>query len=185
MYAHLRKPIKGPPLTFMNTETSKQYVHTVKFRLRQFLEDMNTPGYIYQVKEAQAKFYGYIRSCVELFWHRETTEDGPYGSSESWKEEITMSHEEAIQKIKEDVIPCLAKAKSLLDRNEYYVRVYGERFENLCAYIEDFFAFEKQAEGNGETEKRRAAEERQQRVSDLLKELWDLFVKSNDTLSRV
>jgi len=144
---------------------------------------MNNPGYMYQLKEAQTTFYAYIRSCVELFWHKKT-ESGPYGpqgSSESWNEEITMSQQEAIQKIKENVIPYLALAKSCLDRNEKYVRIYKDSFEKLCAYIEDFFA-EKQAEGNGETEKRRAAEERQQRVRDLLKELWDLLVKSNDSL---
>jgi hypothetical protein len=129
---------------------------------------MNDPGHIYQLKEAQTTFYGYIRSCVELFWHKKTESGryGPRGSSESWNEEITMSHEEAIQKIKEDVIPCLAKAKSILDRNENYVRIYRDTFENLCVYIEDFFTVK-----------------RQQRVRDLLKELWDLLVKSNDSLS--
>jgi hypothetical protein len=80
----------------------------------------------------------------------------------------------AIQKIKEQVIPLLNQAKSLVVQDSLYV----QRFETLCGYIEAFFA-EKQARGGGTEEKRRAADERQNRVRDLLYELWNLFVKSN------
>jgi hypothetical protein len=164
---------------------SENDVNTVTLQLKEFLEDIS------RLKESQAKFYECIRSCVVLFWHKTTTEYQPNSSFESWPKKKTMDHQEAIRKIKEQVIPLLSQAKSCLDRNENYVHDYGQRFETLCGYIEAFFT-EKQAGGGGTAEerraadggggaeeKRRAAKERQDRVRDLLYELWDLFVKPN------
>jgi regulator of replication initiation timing len=62
-----------------------------------------------------------------------------------------MPHEEAIQKIKQEVIPLLKKAKSHLVENSAYV----PEFEKLHSYISAFFP-EKQAvrtEQTGRTQK--------------------------------
>ena len=58
-----------------------------------------------------------------------------------------MRHDEAIRKIKEQVIPLLRKAKLCMDRNSEYV----QRFEELCVYIEALLT-EEQAGGGGAAE---------------------------------
>ena len=147
---------------------SEDDVNKVKLRLHSFLEDISA------YEKSQQEFYACIRTCVALFWVRNVYDFGPNGQHETWPSKKPMPHQEAIQKIKEKVIPLLNKAKSLVVQSSIYVK----SFETLCGYIEALFA-EKQAGGGGAEEKRRAADERRERVRVLLHELWDLFVKSN------
>jgi hypothetical protein len=141
---------------------SEDSVNTVKQQLLSFLELIDP------VKESQSEFYRCIRSCVTLFWQRKTYDFGPNGSQETWSRQKPMSHHEAIQKIKEQVIPLLKTAKSHVAQNSKYV----QRFQELCNYIEAFFP-EKQSGGGGLTETR------QNRMRELLDELISLLDESD------
>ena len=96
----------------MSTQISEDIVNTVKERLKGFLEYIIT----YSVDRTQPDFYRCIRSCVVLFWQRKTYDYGTNDSGETWPNQKPMSHEEAIQKIKEKVIPLLKTAQSLAQK---------------------------------------------------------------------
>ena len=148
----------------MSTQISEDNVNTVKQRLLSFLEHINQ----YSVEKSQPEFYGCIRSCVALFWVRKTYDYSPNGSGESFTDQKPMPHQEAIQKIKEKVIPLLKEANSHLPQDSPsrpdFLRLYNS--------IQALFP-EKQSGGTGTSESHR------QRMRDLLDELRRLLDQSD------
>ena len=104
----------------MSTQISEESVNQVKKQLKDFIELIVT----HSVDTKRPEFYSYIRACVALFWQRKTYDYGGNGSGEIWPDDgkKPMSHEEAIQKIKDKVIPWLEQAKeqvkSLLEQEK-------------------------------------------------------------------
>jgi hypothetical protein len=152
----------------MSTQISEDSVNTVKEQLRSFLEHIDT----YSVDKTQPEFYRCIRSCVTLFWQRETYYYGPSLSGETWPNQKPMPHQEAIQKIKEQVIPLFKTAQSHVLKNSIQNSDYAQHFQQLCNYIESLFP-EKQAGGTGPSESHR------KRMRDLIDELRRLLDESD------
>jgi hypothetical protein len=124
--------------------------------------------FTFSVDQTQPQFYKSIRSCVALFWVSKTYDYGTNGSGETWPNQKPMPHEEAIQKIKEKVIPLLKTAQSQMVQNSAYVPIFNQ----LCNDIEAFFP-EKQAGGRPLTETHR------KRMRELLDELERLLDESD------
>jgi hypothetical protein len=161
----------------MSTQISKESVNQVKEQLKDFISFIVT----YSVDRKHPDFYSYIRACVALFWQRKTYDLGANGSEEIWPDdgEKPMSHEEAIQKIKEKVIPFLEKAKvevtpllqqeksNLLPAEQWILK-----FMPLYNSIQALFT-KKQAAQTGPSESHR------QRMRELLDELRRLLDESD------
>ena len=157
----------------MSTQISEAQVHKVKEQLKDFIEFIVR----HSVDTNHTVFYSYIRACVALFWQRKTYNYGPNVSGEIWPDdgEKLMSHEEAIQKIKENVIPWLEQAKeqvkSLLEQEQSNLPPASKwilKFMPLYNSIQALFP-KKQAAQTGPSESHR------QRMRDLLDELRRLL----------
>jgi len=161
----------------MSTQISEDSVNEVKERLKDFIELIVTRS----VDRNHPKFYSYIRACVALFWQSKTYDLGPNGSEEIWPDdgEKPMSHEEAIQKIKEKVIPWLEQAKQqvipLLEQEKSNLPPAAQwilKFMPLYNSIQALFP-KKQAAQTGPSESHR------QRMRELLDELRRLLDESD------
>ena len=161
----------------MSTQISEDSVHEVKERLKDFIELIVTRS----VDRKYPAFYSYIRACVALFWQRKTYDYGVNGSGEIWPDdgEKPMSHEEAIQKIKEKVIPWLEQAKQqvipLLEQEKSNLPPASQwilKFMPLYNSIQALFT-KKQTAQTGPSESHR------QRMRELLDELRRLLDESD------
>ncbi len=148
----------------MSTQISEDNVNTVKQGLLSFLEHINK----YSVEKSHPEFHGCIRSCVALFFVRKTYDYGPNVSGEYFTGQKQIPHQEAIQKIKENVIPFLNKANSHLPQDSQW----RPDFLRLYNSIQAFFP-EKQPARTGPSESHR------QRMRDLLDELRRLLELSD------
>jgi hypothetical protein len=148
----------------MSTQISEDNVNEVKKRLKDFIELIVT----YSVDKNHPAFYSYIRSCVALFWQRKTYDYGSNDSGEIWPDDgkKPMSHEEAIQKIKEKVIPWLEQAKSNLPPASQWM----SKFMPLYNSIQALFS-KKQTAQTGPSNR--------QRMRELLDELRRLLDESD------
>ena len=161
----------------MSTQISKESVKQVKEQLKDFIELIVTRS----VDTKHPEFYSYIRACVALFWQRKTYDYGPNGSGEICPDEgeKLMSHEQAIQKIKENVIPWLEQAKEqvkpLIEQEKSNLPPASQwilKFMPLYNSIQALFP-KKQAAQTGPSESHR------QRMRDLLDELRRLIDESD------
>jgi hypothetical protein len=161
----------------MSTQISKESVNQVKEQLKDFIELILTRS----VDKKHPEFYSCIRACVALFWQRKTYDYGVNGSGEIWPDdgEKPMSHEEAIQKIKEKVIPFLEQAKQqvipLLEQEKSNLPPASQwilKFMPLYNSIQALFP-KKQTAQTGPSESHR------QRMRELLDELRRLLDESD------
>jgi hypothetical protein len=161
----------------MSTQISEDSVMEVKKRLQVFIEYIVT----FSVDKKHPTFYSYIRACVALFWQHKTYDLGANGSAEIWPDDraLPMSHEEAIQKIKDKVIPFLEQAKEqvtpLLQKEKSNLLPAEQwilKFMPLYNSIQALFT-KKQAAQTGPSESHR------QRMRELLDELRSLVDQSD------
>ena len=148
----------------MSTQISEDSVNTVKQGLLTFVELVISRS----VDKTQPTFYACIRECVMPFFVRKTYDYGTNGSGEFWTDQKPIPHQEAIQKIKEKVIPLLKKANSHLPQDS----ALRPDFLRLYNSIQALFP-EKQSGGTGTSESHR------QRMRDLLDELRRLLDQSD------